>query len=288
MSLHSKEIDRIARVLARHLFEFDQRQRLASKAEVAAQAQIAGEVVEAWRDIVHCSQVNGTLEVLLRAALAERPQERELRKLVELLDGEPEAPLARYLWVAGSLVVAGVAALLWSGGLSEEEEGRLEAPGVGVATQATESSEAPMERSGPPVGPPAHASSVAAPELSAERAVELAEDLSGPLPQEEAPEVASVASDSETISGRCGGVRGELVGYFYANEGISAEVGRPYTMKRDVNVRTDFPRKENQWSATQSVACVLQRSDVVVLSSPPFEVDGAKVWVPLHVGDLQP
>ena len=76
MTLHSSELARIAKVLARLFPDFDQRQRFASKAEVGAQAQIAGEVVEAWRDIVHCAHVAGTLQVLMKAAVAEKARLR--------------------------------------------------------------------------------------------------------------------------------------------------------------------------------------------------------------------
>ena len=107
------------------------------------------------------------------------------------------------------------------------------------------------------------------------------------LPTGDAGEALEEPASMEVVSGRCSGKRGELVGYFYANNGISAEVGQPYAMQRDVNVRADYPRKENQWSASQTVVCVLQREDVLVLSAPPFDVDGGKVWVPLHAGDLQ-
>ena len=141
MPLHSKEIARIAKVLARFFPDFDQRQSLASKAEVAAQAQIAGEVVEAWRDIVHCAQVEGTLDVLLRAAVSERPNERDLRKLLEALEGEVKSETPRYLLVAVGLLAAGGAAFWLSDGSDDSPsqsvvEGTANLAGNEMATHA--------------------------------------------------------------------------------------------------------------------------------------------------------
>jgi hypothetical protein len=58
-------------------------------------------------------------------------------------------------------------------------------------------------------------------------------------------------------------------------------------MNRDVNVRADYPHKENGWSSQSKKRCVLVRGDVLLLSAPAIAVDGGKVWVPLYAGDLQ-
>lgn len=278
MSLHSSEIARLAKVLARLFPEFDQRQRLASKAEVGSQAQLAGEVVEAWRDIVHCAQVEGTLEVLLKAALSERPQDRELRRIVDSLHGERKAGTSRYLVVAIALLVAGVLAFWLS--TDSGEAPRQEAAEEEWASTRNQAALVPATL---PAEEVAVVPEGATTGIEAEQAPAADAERSSP----DAVEVPEARSSEEVVSGRCSGSRGELVGYFYANNGISAEVGQPYTMRRDVNVRADYPRKENQWSASQTVVCVLQREDVLVLSAPPFDVDGGKVWVPLHAGDLQ-
>ena len=283
MTLHSSELARIAKVLARLFPDFDQRQRFASKAEVGAQAQIAGEVVEAWRDIVHCAHVEGTLHVLMKAAVAERPQEKELRRLLESMDGEPPRGLGRYVLVAGVLLLFG----LLSFGLFDGADGLPDASESAVGTRETPREGVPLaaqsENQGAAADNPDWGSSSAS-----SASVDGSEEPVAPPPSLDRAIAAEFPGVDGEVSGRCGGARNALVGYFYANEGIPAEVGQPYTMKRDVNVRADYPRKENQWSASQPVVCVLQRSDVVVLSSPPFEVDGAKIWVPLHAGDLQP
>ena len=282
MSVHSSDLARIAKILARLFPEFDQRQRFASKAEVGAQAQIAGEVVEAWRDIVHCAQVHGTLMVLLQAAVAERPQEKELRRLLESFDGEPRREFGRYIWVAGALLFVGLLSY-WMPNDTNKAPGDQD-QGVDVFPKQAESQ--PLAASSQETQTaPSH--SEFPPALDGEAAAIGSVETTQPLQPVNGTLASETVDMGAAVLGRCGGEKGTLLGYFYANEGIPAEVGQPYTMKRDVNVRTDYPNSANGWSASADVVCVLQRGDAVRLTSAPFDVDGGKVWVPLHAGDLQ-
>ena len=118
MPMHSTDIDRIAKLLAKQLPDFEQRQRLASKAQVASTAQIAGDVLEAWRDIVHCAQTAGHLEVLLESALVEKPGDREIERVLQGLRGVPVPQTSRYVRVAAAILIGGGLAY----GLSDREE----------------------------------------------------------------------------------------------------------------------------------------------------------------------
>ena len=279
MPMHSTDIDRIAKLLAKHLPDFEQRQRLASKAEVASTAQIAGDVLEAWRDIVHCAQSAGHLEILLESALVEKPGEREIERVLQGLRGVPAPKTSRYVGVAVAILLGGALAY----GLSDREEPLdRESETISAAEQTH------LE----------NVRSVVEPEVVDEGSIVTEDSVQLEVLEEEpvATEVTSIenlqaaerdADVSHALGGRCGGPEGSRVGYFYANDGIAAVPGETYTMEGDVNVRADYPNKSNQWSVSSPISCVLVKGDQIVLTEPVFEVDGGKYWVPLFAGDLQ-
>jgi hypothetical protein len=264
--MHSNHLAKLAKVLARAFPEYDLRLGLASKAEVVAKAQVAGDALEAWRDIVHCSQSEGTLDVLIEAALFEQPENGDLKRFRRISEGESPRQNFGHLWVALALFAAGIAVFLLNSSESDIQVGEkaelvtapaeLAALVPIVARSAVEVSE-PAQEQPVPVPPPLEALQ--------------------PAPQ----------SALGSTEGRCGGPTGSLVGYFYAGNAFSGGVGEPYIMKGDVNVRADYPRKENGWSSQSGKRCVLVRGDVLVLTKQGILVDGGKIWVPLHAGDLQ-
>jgi hypothetical protein len=123
----------------------------------------------------------------------------------------------------------------------------------------------------------------------AELVIDGAGAVENPVPEPELPELPEVADTvaAPDTTGRCGGSVGSLVGYFYAGDSFAGLKGEPYTMGGDVNVRADYPHKENGWSSLAKIRCVLVRDDVLVLSENALKVDGEKYWVPLYAGDLQ-
>jgi len=280
MSLHSNDLSKLAKVLARCFPEYEMRMRLASKAEVAAKAQVAGQALEAWRDIVHCAQAAGNLDVLIEAALLEQPGNADLKRY-RVLPGEGKKKDSfGHLWVVLALLLAGLGAYSCREDVQEKALEAVLTPALEVMYE-----DHGKIRAGPKAGPESDKEEARVPEpevVAADQAPVKASD-EGPALTEERPEA----------SGRCGGQLGELVGYFYAGDHVKAahefqaRAGQPYTLTGDVNVRADYPRKENDWSSGAAKRCVLLRGDVLTLSESPFDVDGGAVWVPLHAGDLQ-
>lgn len=85
------------------------------------------------------------------------------------------------------------------------------------------------------------------------------------------------------VEGRCAGMAGEVVGYWYAGEQAP---GAMATLERMVNVRADYPSRDNGWDARAHIRCVLHPGDRVRVSEAPVRVDGGRYWVPLVAGDL--
>ena len=278
MPMHSTDIDRIAKLLAKHLPDFEQRQRLASKAEVASTAQIAGDVLEAWRDIVHCAQSAGHLEILLESALVEKPGEREIERVLQGLRGVPAPQTSRYVGVAVAILLGGALAY----GLSDREEP------LDRESEATSAAEQiPLENIRPVVEPEVVDAGSIVTEDSVQLEVLEEEAAASEVTSIESVQATEAGVVGQDVAGRCGGPEGSRVGYFYANDGIAAVPGESYTMEGDVNVRMDYPNKSNQWSVSSPISCVLVKGDQIVLTEPVFEVDGGKYWVPLFAGDLQ-
>jgi len=274
MPFHSSDLNKLAKVLARSFPEYELRMRLASKAEVAAKAQIAGEALEAWRDIVHCAQAAGSLSVLVEAALLEQPGNADLKRYRVEPGGQPTSGSLGHLWVALALLLAG--GLAYWQRTSEDISDALMEPILAPALEVMFEDHGRIHDH--------RVENLTEPERG-DAVIDAGADA--PLAPD-AAQVNLVGEPADTpTEGRCGGSPGSLVGYFYAGGHFDGLVGEPYTMRGDVNVRADYPRKENSWSSGAEIRCVLLRGDVLVLTQHAIEVDGEKVWVPLHAGDLQ-
>jgi len=278
MSLHSTELSKLARALAKAFPDYQERMRLAAKAEVVAKAQVTGDALEAWRDIVHCAQQAGHLQVLIDAALLEQPQNPELKRFQLEDEGKRREISAGHLWVAGAILAAAGLAFF----LGSDSDGDTSLADASVASTA-EAEVAPVPKSDAPAG-----SIGLAEKTSESEKTVLASDVPTNIKEPVVERPVVVPANGEMVSGRCGGERGTLVGYFYGGDGLEAAVGEPYEMLGDVNVRKDYPHKGNGWSFREPIVCVLKKGDTVVLTKAPFGVDGDKVWSPLYAGDLRP
>ena len=278
MTLHSNDLSALAKALAKAFPAYDVRMRLAEKAEVAAEAQIAGDAVEAWRDIVHCAHAKGSLKVLVASALHEQPNNGALLRFKE--ESEPEKTNSRaeslgHLWVGMVLLLAGGVAYFLKGSGDSVPVEKAESAAQAVVNEIVRPDN-PVE---PEVLVPPDGGAIAPEEKPPVAEVQAQHD--------ELVREALVEPITEDVSGRCGGSAGTLVGYFYAGDSFSGVKGEPHTMASDVNVRADYPHKANGWSSGATIRCVLVRNDVLVLSENAIKVDGEKYWVPLYAGDLQ-
>jgi hypothetical protein len=280
MTLHSNDLSALAKSLAKAFPAYDVRMRLAEKAEVASEAQIAGDAVEAWRDIVHCAHTKGSLNVLVASALHEQPNNGALLRFKE--ESEPEKTSSRaeslgHLWVGMVLLIAGGVAFFVKG---SSDSGPVDGTEVEVQTPVHEIVKADEPVEAQFVVPP-EGGELENAETEALPVEAVVEPLNQPVG------IAQDALDTTEVTGRCGGSPGTLVGYFYAGDSFSGVKGQPHTMTSDVNVRADYPHKSNGWSSGAKIRCVLVRSDVLVLTKNAIKVDGEKYWVPLYAGDLQ-
>lgn len=272
MTLHSNDLSALAKALAKAFPAYDARMRLAGMAEVASQAQIAGDALEAWRDIVHCAHQKKSLSVLVEAALREQPNNGAILRFREV--SEPEEASGHqqslgHLWVGMVLLIAGGVAYFVKGNEDRQPVEKVDVAVQAVAEEIATADE-PIETENDP--------------LPAAEVLEEVKVEAIPVVELVATQEAPATTEA---TGRCGGSLGSLVGYFYAGDRFSGVKGEPYTMTSDVNVRADYPHKANRWSSEAKIRCVLVRDDVLVLSESAIRVDGKKYWVPLYAGDLQ-
>jgi hypothetical protein len=265
--LDSEELAGLAQVLERRFSAPDQRQQLLSEAGVDG----AGD----WISVVSAAQESGALSRLVQAASRRRPEDENLQAMAETLG---VSPVPRSAFVAAGvvlLVLAGSAAA-WYGSADDKINGLVEAD-IPVEPKAP-----PVLTGKPPVLPrPLLNTAPLVPPFAKKIAPK--EALETP---EETPTPETVDVGSEAVDGRCGGTRGELVGYWYAGFPFESAKGDSYTVKHGANVRKDHPTAENGWSAKAPIICSLQSGDTVRLSADPILIEGGKYWVPLHAGDL--
>ena len=106
--MQSNEMSALIKALAKAFPAYEARIRLAGKAAVASKAQVAGEPLQAWTDIVHCAQQEGPLNVLLEAAIFEQPENKEIA-VFRQVDGTSDIRRQSkgHLWVGLALLAGG-------------------------------------------------------------------------------------------------------------------------------------------------------------------------------------
>lgn len=100
------------------------------------------------------------------------------------------------------------------------------------------------------------------------------------------PETLPTRAEHAPITGRCTRPDGGRVGYWYAGRQSPGMRGDQVTLTGAVNVRVDYPDAHNRFHTGAHIECVLQKGDIVELSSDPIPVPGGAWWVPLSTGDL--
>ena len=270
MTISSQLLERYAKSFAVAFPDYEERQRMAMVAEVSGTAQVAGMALDAWRDILHCAHSAGTLPQLVGAAVALKPRNRALSKLHSILEGRAaERTAIKKVILVTFLFCFGTLLLVWSDAIqlgsgspdpSPEPSGSL---GVltEVASEETQPQIAPFDLGSPTLEP-----------------LEAIDEV--PTPEVEQPTEA--VDPSISISGRCSGESGSIVGYFYVGDGVDALAGETHVMATSAYVRGDYPRRENGWDFSVAASCALNPGDRVVLRDDPILVDGGKYWVALY------
>jgi hypothetical protein len=269
MSISSQLLERYVKSFAVAFPDYEERQRMASIAEVSGTAQVAGTALDAWRDILHCAHSAGTLPQLVGAAVALKPRNRALAKLHLILAGRAAEKTAIKKVVLVTFVCClGALLLVWSDAIQIGSD-PLDTSSEGSAFVEV-LTEVVTEESPPQLVPDEI-------ELPTLEHVETTAETSN-------SEVESTNQivESGATSGRCSGEGGSIVGYFYVGDGIDALAGETHIMATSAYVRGDYPRRENGWDFSVAASCALNPGDRVILRDDPILVDGGKYWVALY------
>ena len=300
MPLPDSQHDALVAHLAERFPSWGARAEVARRAGLG-EAQLSGDPRAVWGGLIRAAEDRDGLAELLGAAARQRPEDALLARLhAEAREGTPTIPPAEdpRAWIrsavlAGAVVVLlGVVALVADGlGLGTPTP-EATAPDPALTAEAdTPTADAP-EAEPAPGAEPVPFQAAAAPSPPAAPATSPPEPAAPPAepaapPAEaasQAPPAAAGAPEAPAADGPCAGPADRVVGYAYA--GDAAPEGPAWVTPRSLNVRRDYPRRANGWSARAPVVCVLPRGARVALRSPPIPVDGGAFWVPVHGGSV--
>jgi len=284
MKLDPADLDALATFFARRFPGTQERVLLCLLVGLRA-GRGQGDDLALWLEIVKEAYRRRRLLRLARAALQVRRDDENLQVLIRTLGSSGAPP-----WAARAVGLALLIVLIVAG-LKVVLRPTVEAPGPAPAVveatappvetppvEAAEAVEAPPVE----VAPPVEEAPAATPPLPP---VEELAEVSAPKPKAPAASGFAGAQVQEKIEGRCGGSKGQPVGFWYAGESKPGAKGEVYTVKAGANVRADYPRKANNFNARGALVCALISGDKVRISGEPVLV-GEDWWVPMVVGDL--
>jgi hypothetical protein len=283
MKLDPADLDALATFFARRFPGTQERILLCLLVGLRAGRE-QGDDLAIWLEVVKEAYRRRRLLRLARAAQQVRRDDENLQVLIRTLSASAAPPWAARavgLALLIVLIVAGLKVVLRPG---------VEAPAA-APVEAPAVVEPPPPVEVPPVeAPPAEAVEapvVEAPvvEAPALPPVEELAEVSAPKPKTPAATGFAGAQVQEKIEGRCGGTKGQPVGFWYAGDVKPGTKGEVYTVKAGANVRADYPRKSNNFNARGALVCALISGDRVRISGEPVLV-GEDWWVPMAVGDL--
>lgn len=300
MKLDPADLDALATFFARRFPGAQERALLCLLVGLRAGRE-QGDDLAIWLEIVKEAYRRRRLLRLARAAQQVRRDDENLQVLIRTLStsaAPPWAARAVGLALLIVLIVAGLKVVLRPGGdaPSAPAEGpRAEAPASEAPASEAPAADAPAA----PIveAPTTEAPAAAAPIVEAPTAEAPTAETPALPPVEELAEVTAPkakapattgfvgAQPAARVEGRCGGVKGQPLGYWYAGESKPGAKGDVYTVKAGANVRADYPRKGNNFNARGALVCALISGDRVRISGEPVLV-GEDWWVPMVVGDL--
>ncbi|MDP2311366.1 MAG: effector-associated domain EAD1-containing protein [Pseudomonadota bacterium] len=320
MELDDATRDELAGFFARRFPTADARERLARAAGVPpdAQSSAAGsqDARAAWSALLTEARASGALLRLADAACAAAPEDGNLAEACALLRGPPPrraglSGVAAGVSLASALVVTALVGGWWIFG------GRGE--GTPATSPTTTGSSAAVAPAPAPVDPPEAAvpavasepvptepvptdvapvapSNPPAPE-PADPPVAVSPAPAAPAPAAtEPPAVASTArapapepfTSASGAPSNCQGATGVVVGWWYAGTTSPGAQGETIGLPSSVNVRDDYPRRENGYALRGRVLCSLSGGTRQRLSQAPVDIGQGHWWVPVAGGDLAP
>jgi len=275
-------------------------------------AQLTGGAVAAWTSLVTEAEKRQRLPALLAAASRAQPGDPVLAGLLATAEaGRLRVPPADDpgAWLKGALiagvVVVGIGVLALVGDMTGLSSGSasagLAAPEAATtlpepsSTSHTPAGSAEPEIDGEPEpetdGEP-EPEPEPEPETDGETEIETEPETDGETEIETDGETEietepetdgepEPASASASSSSPCPGPAGTVIGYAYAGRTSPGALGDTWRVSRGLNVRVDYPRRENNWSSKARVVCVLPPGTRVRLDREPIAVEGGVTWVPV-------
>lgn len=288
MELDDATRDELAGFFARRFPTAESRDELARTAGfVPDTAEGPGTALTEWIALLSQAHRRGALAKLADAACAAAPDDKNLAEARVLLGGPPVRPAGgggRTVALVGiglivALIGAGAFGASWmSGGDAEvQPAAKMQAP-LG----------APVEVAPPPVeaAPPLDAAPLVQPPVPTP--VEAAPPVEPPAPvaAPAAPELVHDNKPSRNRSPSCEAAPGVMVGWWYAGTSSPGALGETISLPSSVNVRDDYPRRDNGYALKGRVLCWLTSGTRVRLSHAPVDIGQGHWWVPLAGGDL--
>jgi len=277
--------------------------------------------VDAWMAVLVEARDGGWLPTLVARITAARPYDATLREAASLLvprRASPELRVAGLLFAAGAVgmgtMAAGgmvvAAALVTAEALQEPSPRELANANVAHQTFEADSSQSASHTTTREPGKVISAASTAE-GLSLVRDGSYDAKAKDAAPADQDGDPVAVSADhreedgppdgiSEPSivklvprggphfpSGKCGGLPGEAVGYWYAGRHTPGVLGDSIVLDRMVNVRAEYPHEGNRWNTRARIRCVLEPGDVAHIGSEPIRIEGGHIWVPVRAGDIR-
>ncbi|MDP2306678.1 MAG: hypothetical protein Q8P18_11705 [Pseudomonadota bacterium] len=258
--------DELAGFFARRFPSAEARVRLARTAGLVLEpVDAGGTALAAWIALLARADQRGALALLADAACAAAPDDKNLAEARKLLRGAPTRPAGgggRAVILLGAALVllivgAGATGAVWMMGEGDE-----------VEVEVTAAKEPPVKR---PVA------AVAEPVAAVEPP---------PVVEAHPAALAPTRIPRRTGATSCEGTPGEIVGWWYAGTTSPGAQGATISLPSSVNVRDDYPRRDNGYALRGRVLCSLSVGTSQRLSNAPVDIGQGQWWVPLAGGDL--
>ena len=292
MDFSEREIADLAAFFAKRFPSYEQRAALCEAAGLAGDAQLTGDALTVWTDVVRVAVERKRLNDLVERAMQQRPDDENLREMAAVVSSGRRWRSRRWGLLIGVPLVGAGLLLVWSP-WSGDAPTPSEPAGDGIAMA---DAEAPAPEPAPPadVAEPSPEANVGEglPTRYGSRADESPapepEPAPEPAPPADEPEPTPVAKPTPKPAGaplRCEGPDGEIVGYWYAGEDAPAK-GSTHTVDGGMNVRVDYPDVHNDFDARSALVCTLGHGWQLRIGHEPLAVPGGAYWVPLSPDDI--
>lgn len=285
MELDDATRDELAGFFARRFPTAESRDELARTAGfIPDTVEGPGTALTEWIALLDQAHRTGALARLADAACAAAPDDKNLAEARALLRGPPVRPAGgggrTVALVAVGLVVAligaGALGASWMSGGEADAVPAPPLPGAPVEVAPLPVETAPAIDVAPLTEPPVPAPVEVAPPV----------EPPAPIAALAPPDPVQEINPARNRSPSCKAASGVMVGWWYAGTSSPGGLGETISLPTSVNVRDDYPRRENGYALKGRVLCWLPIGTRQRLSHAPVDIGQGHWWVPLAGGDL--